>query len=60
MAILESIKTAWKKTFRGAGAALSEDYIGDKAPKNLRAGLVVSAAVFVLLIGLGIYWNWRE
>ena len=57
MAILESIKTAWKKTFRGAGATLSEDYIGDKTPKNLRAGLVVSAAVFVLLIGLGIYWS---
>ena len=57
MTMLESIKTAWKKIFRGATETLSEDYIGDKAPRSLRAGLIVSVTAFVFLIGLGIYWS---
>ncbi len=57
MSIFEPIKTAWHKIFGGVEASLSEEYIRDKAPTSLRAGLYFAGLIFVCSSGLGIYWS---
>ena len=57
MAFFPNIKTAWKRLFSDTGATLSEEYVGENAPKVVRFGLYSVVIIFVFITVLGIYWS---
>tara|TARA_B110001450_G_scaffold127778_1_gene120194 strand:- start:1499 stop:1885 length:387 start_codon:yes stop_codon:yes gene_type:complete len=57
MGIFAKFKASWRRGFSHAGETLSEEYIGQNAPKRLRYGLYLIAIVLMLLVVLGIYWS---
>ncbi|HAZ80390.1 MAG TPA: DUF2333 domain-containing protein [Porticoccaceae bacterium] len=57
MAFFPNIKSAWKRLFSDTGATLSEEYVGENAPKVVRFGLYSVVIIFVFITVLGIYWS---
>jgi len=57
MGILHGIFSRWRRLFNGTGDTLTEDYIGQNAPKGLRFGFYAALAIFVFLTIVGIYWS---
>ena len=57
MSWLTRIKSRWNSSYRDMSETLSDDYIGERAPKGLRYGLLGALIVFVLLVALGWYWT---
>ena len=57
MSWMTRIKSRWNSSYRDMSETLSDDYIGERAPKGLRYGLLGALIVFVLLVALGWYWT---
>ncbi|MDB4001011.1 DUF2333 family protein, partial [bacterium] len=57
MSWLARIKSRWNSSYRDMSETLSDDYIGERAPKGLRYSLLGALIVFVLLVILGWYWT---
>ena len=53
MSWMTRIKSRWNSSYRDMSETLSDDYIGERAPKGLRYGLLGALIVFVLLVALG-------
>lgn len=57
MGWISRLKSRWNSSFRDVSETLSDDYIGERAPKGLRYGLLGALIVMLLLILLGWYWS---
>ena len=57
MEFFKGLRSRWSRSYHDMSETLSEDYVGEKAPKGLRYSLLTVALLFVLLILLGWYWS---
>jgi hypothetical protein len=57
MSWIARLKSRWSASFKDVSETLSDDFIGARAPKSLRYGLLGAAIVLVLLVLLGWYWS---
>lgn len=57
MIFLKRLRTSLRNLFGMAGKTLSEDYIGENAPRKLKVLLYSFICTCILFTGLGIYWS---
>jgi hypothetical protein len=57
MNLFKGLKARWGRSYADLSETLSEDYVGDQAPKGLRYSLIGSLVLLVFLLLLGWYWS---
>lgn len=51
------LRSRWSSSYRDMSETLSDDYIGERAPKTLRYGLLGALVLLLLLVLLGWFWS---
>ncbi len=51
------LRSRWSSSYKEMSETLSDDYVGERAPKGLRYGLLGALVIFLLLVLLGWYWS---
>ncbi len=51
------LRSCWSSSYRDMSETLSDDYIGERAPKKLRYGLMGALVLLLLLALLGWFWS---
>ena len=57
MKLFKGLRSRWSRSYNDMSETLSEDYVGQQAPKGLRYSLLAAAGLFVFLVLLGWYWS---
>ena len=57
MKLFKGLRSRWSRSYSSMSETLSEDYVGEQAPKGLRYSLLSTVLLLVLLILLGWYWS---
>ena len=57
MSFYGSIKSRWRRSYSAVSDTVSEDYLGRRAPKGVRVGIIGLLIVLLLLTALGWYWS---
>ena len=57
MKFFRGLRSRWSRSFNSMSETLSEDYVGERAPKGLRYSLFTALLLLLLVILLGWYWS---
>ena len=57
MSFYGRVKSRWRRSYSAVSDTVSEDYLGQRAPKGLRFGIMGLLIVLLLLTALGWYWS---
>ena len=57
MSLYGRLKSRWSAIYSAVSDTVSEDYLGQRAPKGFRIGIMVLLIAFLFLIALGWYWS---
>ena len=58
MKLFNWLKGKWSRSYNDISETISEDYVGERAPKGLRYSLIASLFLLVVLLLLG--WHWSD
>ncbi|MGB2259994.1 MAG: DUF2333 family protein, partial [Porticoccaceae bacterium] len=58
MKLFDWLKRKWSRSYNDISETISEDYVGERAPKGLRYSLIASLFLLVVLLLLG--WHWSD
>jgi hypothetical protein len=58
MKLFDWLKGKWSRSYNDISETISEDYVGERAPKGLRYSLIASLFLLVVLLLLG--WHWSD
>ena len=57
MSFYGRVKSRWRRSYSAVSDTVSEDYLGRRAPKGVRVGIMGLLIVLLLLTALGWYWS---